>query len=72
MHPRDDLGRPSFPERFTRKMLGCMNCCRGNHHEFVIGDGHASPFHLFLCILHHAKELGDTIRLVLVLAGALF
>ena len=40
---------------------------RGHHDELDVGDGHASPFSLFLGILQHDDVLGDTIRLPVVL-----
>jgi hypothetical protein len=48
-------------------MLGREDSRRGHHHEFDIGDGHACPFRLFLRILHHDDELGDAIRLHVIL-----
>jgi hypothetical protein len=51
----------------AREMLGRKDSRRGHHHEFDIGDGHARPFRLFLCILHHEDELGNAIRLHVIL-----
>jgi hypothetical protein len=50
-----------------RKVLGRRDGCRGHHHKFDIGDGHASPLHLRLSILYHDDELGDAICLNIVL-----
>jgi hypothetical protein len=49
------------------EVLGCKDSHRGHHDKFDIGDSHAGPLSLFLCILHHDNELGDAIRLHVVL-----
>ncbi len=48
-------------------MLGHKDCCKAHHHKFNIGDGHANSFCLLLSILYHDNELGDAIRLDVVL-----
>jgi hypothetical protein len=50
-----------------QEVLGREDGCQGHHHEFDIGDRHASQFCLFLSILHHDDELGDAICLDVVL-----
>jgi len=49
------------------EMLGREDSRRGHHHKFDIGDGHVRPFRFFLRILHHDNELGDAIRLYVIL-----
>ncbi len=51
--------------------LGREDHRKGHHHDFDIGDGHASRFCLFLRILHHDNELGDAIRLHIILCHIL-
>jgi hypothetical protein len=48
-------------------VLGCKYSRQCYHDKFDVGDRHASPFSLFLGILHHDNELGDAIRLHVVL-----
>jgi hypothetical protein len=61
-------GREAFPIiHLAREMLGREDSRRGHHHKFDIGDGHARPFCLFLRILHHDDELGNAIRLHVIL-----
>ncbi len=48
-------------------MLGCTDGSQGCHHKFDIGKGHASLLCLLLSIFHHDNELGDAIRLDIVL-----
>jgi hypothetical protein len=61
-------GQEAFPIiHLKREMLGREDSRQGHHHEFDIGDGHARPFRHFLRILHHDDELGDAIRLHVIL-----
>ena len=61
-------GWEAFPIVYlAREMLGRKDSRQGHHHEFDIGDGHARPFRLFLCILHHEDDLGNAIRLHVIL-----
>ena len=60
-------GRAAFPFiNLAREMLGCKDRRRG-HHQFDVGYGHARPFCLFLCILHHDDELGGALCLHVIL-----
>ena len=56
----------------TWKMLRSKDSRRGHHDELDVGNGHASPVRLFLCILQHDDILGNAVRLhvVLVHVGA--
>jgi hypothetical protein len=72
-HPCACIGRKALPIiHFARKMLSCKDRSGGHHDKFDVGDGHARPLHLFLCILQHDDVLGNAIRLhvVLVHVGA--
>jgi hypothetical protein len=61
-------GRETLPIIYLLlEMLDHEDGCRGHHHKFDIGNGHASPFCLLLSILHHDDELGDAIHLDVVL-----
>ena len=61
-------GWEAFPLIYlTWEMLGCKDRRQGHHHKFDIGNGHARPFRLFLRILHHDDELGNAIRLHVIL-----
>jgi hypothetical protein len=60
--------REAFPiVDLTWEVLGCQDRCQCHHDKFDVGNRHASLFSLFLGILHHNNELGDAIRLHLVL-----
>jgi hypothetical protein len=48
-------------------VLGCKDSRQCHHDNFDVGNRHASLFGLFLGILHHDNELGDAIRLHVVL-----
>ncbi len=49
------------------EVLGCQDSCQSHHDKFNVNNRHASPLSLFLSILHHDDELGDAIRLHVVL-----
>ncbi len=67
--PRAVDGREALPIiRLSREVLGRKDSCGGHHHKFDISNGHASPLHLLLSILHHDNELGDAICLDVVLS----
>jgi hypothetical protein len=60
--------RETFPIIYlAREMLGHKDSRQGHHHKFDVGDGHARPFCFFLRILHHDDELGNAIRLHVIL-----
>ncbi len=66
--PRAVDGREALPIiHLLREVLGCEDGCQGYHHKFNISNGDASPLPLLLSILHHDDELGDVIRLDVVL-----
>ncbi len=61
-------GRGTLPIiHLSWEVLGRKDSCDGHHHEFDIGNGHASPLCLLLSIDHHDDELGDAICLGVVL-----
>ncbi len=49
------------------EVLGCKDSHRCHHDKFNVGNRHASPFSLFLGILHHDNKLGDAIHLHMTL-----
>jgi hypothetical protein len=66
--PRMRPGWEAFPIiDFMWEVMGCKDSCQCHHDKFDIGDRHAGPLSLFLGILHHDNELGDTIHLHVVL-----
>ncbi len=66
--PRVVDGREALPIiHLLWEVLGSKDSCQGHHHEFNIGDRHASLLCFFLVILHHDNELGDAICLDIVL-----
>jgi hypothetical protein len=66
--PHARRNREAFPiANLTWEVLGCQDSHRCHHDKFDVGDRHANPFSLFWGILHHDNELGDTIRLHVVL-----
>ena len=52
--------------QLTGKMLRHEDGCQGCHHKFDIGDGHACPLGLFLCLLQHYDVLGNAFGLRVV------
>jgi hypothetical protein len=48
-------------------MLSHKNCRQGHHDKLDVGDGHACPLCLFLCVLQHYNVLGDAVRLQVIL-----
>ncbi len=66
--PRVANGQEALPIiHLLWEVLGSEDSCQGHHHEFNIGNRHASLLRLFLRILHHDDELGDVIHLHVVL-----
>jgi hypothetical protein len=66
--PCTGQGREAFPIiDLTWEVLGSNNSHQCHHDKGNIGDRHAGPRCLFLGILHHDNELGDAIRLHVVL-----
>jgi hypothetical protein len=51
----------------SQEVLGCKDGSQGHHHQFDVSDGHTSPLCFLLGILYHDDELGDAIRLNVVL-----
>jgi hypothetical protein len=53
-------------------MLSREDCRQGHHDKLDVGNGHARPLCLCLCILQHYDSLGDAIHLdvILVHVGA--
>ncbi len=49
------------------EVLGCQDSHQCHHDKFNIGNRYASPICLFGGILHHGNELGNAIRLNVVL-----
>jgi len=43
------------------------NGCRGHHHKFNVGNGHARPLRLLLGNFQHVDVLGDAVRLHIIL-----
>jgi hypothetical protein len=66
--PRAVDGWEALPINYLlQEVLGSKDICRGHHHKFDISSRHASLLCLFLHILHHDNELGDAIRLHIIL-----
>ncbi len=66
--PHASCTRKAFPIiELMWEVLSCQDSRQCHHDKFDVGNRHASPFSLFLGLLHHDNELGDAIRLHVVL-----